>query len=44
MKVEKTKENHVGHNSGGAGRVAPPPISLDDESKKSCNSNNTELG
>ncbi len=44
MKVEKRKENHVGHNNGGAGRVAPPPIPLDDESKKSCNSNNIELG
>jgi hypothetical protein len=43
MKAEKTKENHVGHNSGVAEKEIAT-TSLDDESSQSCNSNNKELG
>ncbi len=40
--LERTKEEHVRHNSGGVGRIST--TSLDDESSHSCNSNSKELG
>jgi hypothetical protein len=40
--LERTKEEHARHNSGGVGRTTT--TSLDDESSPSCNSNSKELG
>jgi hypothetical protein len=42
VKVEKIKEDHARHNSGGARRAIA--TSLDDEFSESCNSNIKKFG
>jgi hypothetical protein len=42
VKTKRTKERHVGHNSGGVGR--PTTTSLDDESNQNYNSHRREFG
>jgi hypothetical protein len=43
VKAKRTKDDHIGYNSGGTIIVAAT-TSLDDESNQSYNSNNRELG
>ncbi len=43
MKAKRTKEDHIGYNSGGTIIVATT-TSLDDQSNQNYNSNKRELG